>query len=80
SAADLWVHDERDGYKASILVRIFEDPRKEGALPRPFGVFYVNDRATNETKLNAQLALAKEKKGVGDLDALLRGEHMWSIK
>ncbi len=49
SAADLWVHDERDGYKASILVRIFEDPRKEGALPRPFGVFYVNDRATNET-------------------------------
>ncbi|MFZ1332090.1 MAG: 2-oxoacid:ferredoxin oxidoreductase subunit beta [Flavobacteriales bacterium] len=77
---DLWIHDERDGYKASILVRIFDDPRKEGALPRPFGVFYVNDRATNETKLNAQLALAKEKKGIGDLDALLRGEHTWSIK
>lgn len=79
SLDDLWIHDERDSFKASILVRIFDDPRKEHALPRPFGVFFLSDRPTNETKLNAQLALAKEKKGPGDLDALLRGDNMWTI-
>ncbi|MBS1580597.1 MAG: 2-oxoacid:ferredoxin oxidoreductase subunit beta [Bacteroidetes bacterium] len=76
---DLWIHDERDSFKASLLVRLFDDPRKEGALPRPFGVFYVNDRHTHETKLNAQMALAKQQKGEGDLDALLRGEQVWTI-
>jgi 2-oxoglutarate ferredoxin oxidoreductase subunit beta len=76
---DLWVHDERDGFKASILVRLFDDPREKDALPRPFGVFYVSDRPTHETKMNAQVALAKQKKGPGDLDALLRGENVWTI-
>ncbi len=79
SMDDVWVHDERDSFKASILVRLFDDPHREGALPRPFGVFYVNDRHTHETKMNAQVAMAKEKKGAGDLDALLRGENVWTI-
>ncbi|HMC97877.1 MAG TPA: 2-oxoacid:ferredoxin oxidoreductase subunit beta [Flavobacteriales bacterium] len=79
SVNDLWVHDERDAFKASILVRLFDDPHREGAMPRPFGVFHVSDRHTHETKLNAQVALAKEKKGPGDLDTLLRGEHTWTI-
>lgn len=79
SVDDLWIHDERDGFKASILVRLFEDPRHPDAMPRPFGVFFVSDRATHETKLNAQVALAKERKGTGDLDALLRGDHTWTI-
>ena len=79
SLDDLWIHDERDPYKASILVRLFDDPRLEGAMPRPFGVFYVNERATHEAKLTAQVALAKEKKGAGDLDALLKGQHTWTI-
>jgi hypothetical protein len=42
-------------------------------------VFYVHDRPTHEAKLIAQVALAKEKKGAGDLDALLKGEHTWTI-
>ena len=79
SIDEVWVHDERDSFKASILVRLFDDPHKEGALPRPFGVFYVADRHTHETKMNAQVALAKEKRGNGDLDALLRGENVWTI-
>ena len=54
--------------------RIIEEDR------RPvLGVFYVNDRHTHETKMNAQVALAKQKKGPGDLDALLRGENVWTI-
>ena len=42
-------------------------------------MFYVNERQTHETKMNAQMALAKQKKGDGDLDALLRGENVWTI-
>lgn len=80
SANDCWIHDELDQFKASILVRLFDDPGMDGAMPRPFGVLYVNDRATHETKLNAQVAMAKEKKGVGDLDTLLHGEHVWEIQ
>jgi 2-oxoglutarate ferredoxin oxidoreductase subunit beta len=79
SVDDLWVHDERDSFKASILVRLFDDPRREGALPRPFGVFFVSDRHTHETKMNAQVALAKQQRGEGDLDALLRGGQTWTI-
>jgi 2-oxoglutarate ferredoxin oxidoreductase subunit beta len=79
SQDDLWVHDERDPFKASLLVRFFDDPRKEGALPRPFGVFFVSDRPTHETKMNAQVAMAKQKQGDGDLDALLRGKQTWTI-
>ena len=79
SINDLWVHDERDNFKASILVRLFDDQNTDNAMPRPFGVFFVSDRPTMETKLNAQVALAKERKGEGDLDALLRGDRTWSI-
>ncbi|MBL8002216.1 MAG: 2-oxoacid:ferredoxin oxidoreductase subunit beta, partial [Flavobacteriales bacterium] len=79
SADDCWVHDERDAFKASLLVRLFDDPRMEGGFPRPFGVFYVNERATHEAKMTAQVKAAKERKGEGDLDALLKGEHTWTI-
>src|SRR5687767_6604082 len=42
SVNDLWIHDEKDFYKAQILVRMFDDPTLEFHLPRPFGVFYEN--------------------------------------
>jgi hypothetical protein len=42
-------------------------------------MFFVHDRHTHETKMNDQVALAKQKKGNGDLDALLRGENVWTI-
>ncbi|MBL0044476.1 MAG: hypothetical protein IPP33_08790 [Flavobacteriales bacterium] len=79
SPNDCWIHDERDNFKASILVRLFDDMQHAGDFPRPFGVFYVNDRATHEDKLQAQVKKAKEVKGIGDLDALLKGEHTWTI-
>jgi 2-oxoglutarate ferredoxin oxidoreductase subunit beta len=79
SPDDCWVHDERDSFKASLLVRLFDDPRSEGAFPRPFGVFYVNDRPTHGAKLRTQVERAKQQKGPGDLDALLRGERTWTI-
>ena len=81
SANDLWVHDESDLTKAGILSRFFERPVEgTGHLPRPFGVFYENNRACYETGLNAQIEIAKQKKGAGNLDALLRGGETWEIK
>ena len=44
SADDLWIHDEKDLYKAQSLVRMFDDPNQESHFPRPFGVFYQNQR------------------------------------
>lgn len=79
SADDLWVHDEGDFYKAQILVRMFEDPRIEGHLPRPFGVFYEVDRPTYEEVLNLQIQEVVASKGKGDLDKLLRGSETWTI-
>jgi len=79
SAGDLWVHDESDIYKAQILTRMFDDPRKENHLPRPFGVFYQTARPTYEDMLKQQIDAAKEKKAP-DLDKLLKGNEVWSIQ
>ncbi|WP_121352694.1 2-oxoacid:ferredoxin oxidoreductase subunit beta [Flavisolibacter nicotianae] len=78
STDDLWVHDEGDLFKAQILTRMFDDPRVEGHLPRPFGVFYQIARPTYETVLAQQIDFAREKKPA-DLDKLLRGNEVWNI-
>ena len=78
STNDLWIHDERDIYKAQILVRIFDNPNAEGHLPRPFGVFYQTDRKCYEDAMEEQIAGAREKKPA-DLDRLLRGSEVWTI-
>ena len=79
SADELWVHDEADIYKAQILTRIFDNPTKEGHLPRPFGVFYQTDRACYEDVMAMQIEDAKAKKP-GDLDKLLKGNEVWTIQ
>ncbi|HND94881.1 MAG TPA: 2-oxoacid:ferredoxin oxidoreductase subunit beta [Chitinophagaceae bacterium] len=78
SAEDCWVHDEKDIYKAQILTRIFDNPSADGHLPRPFGVFYQNDRMCYEDAMEMQLQEAKAKKPA-DLDKLLRGNEVWEI-
>ena len=79
SANDLWVHDEKDFYKAQILSRMFDDPRVEGHLPRPFGVFYESDRLSYEDLMTMQIDEVIKTKGSGDLDKLLRGNETWTI-
>jgi 2-oxoglutarate ferredoxin oxidoreductase subunit beta len=78
SADDMWIHDEHDIYKAQILVRIFDDPKIEGHLPRPFGVFYQTNRACYEDVMKAQLDEAQSRKPA-DLDKLLKGNEVWTI-
>ncbi|MCX6212338.1 MAG: 2-oxoacid:ferredoxin oxidoreductase subunit beta [Bacteroidetes bacterium] len=80
SADDMWIHDEKDFYKAQILTRLFDNPSEVGAVfPRPFGVFYTNDRPCYEEMMTLQIEEALAK-GAGDLDKLIRGKETWEIK
>lgn len=76
---DLWIHDEKDFYKAQILVRMFDDPKSLGHLPRPFGVFYENDRSCYEDVMTMQIEDVIAQKGKGNLDKLLSGRETWTI-
>ncbi|MFN5222715.1 MAG: 2-oxoacid:ferredoxin oxidoreductase subunit beta [Bacteroidota bacterium] len=81
SANDLWIHDETDRLKASMLSRFFDNPRMGGDhLPRPFGVFYVEDRPCYEDGMKTQIENIITSKGSGDLDKLLRGRDVWEIQ
>ena len=80
SPNDLWVHDAHDKIKASLLIQMFDDPRKEGTLPRPFGVLYKEERLNYEEMLSNQIMDAVQSKGKGDLDSILRGNSIWEIK
>lgn len=79
STDDLWIHDEKDFYKAQILIRMFDDPRVEGHFPRPFGVFYQVERACYEDVMAMQIEEVIATKGKGDLDKLLKGREVWEI-
>lgn len=76
---DLWIHDENDFYKAQILTRLFDDPTKENHMPRPFGVFFRQERDCYEDVMAMQIEEALTSKGKGDLDKLLKGRETWTI-
>ncbi len=80
SQDDLWIHDERDYVKATILSRMFDNNYMEGHLPRPFGVFYQKDRPTYENSVNLQLEESVTSKGRGKIDDLIRGNQVWEVK
>jgi 2-oxoglutarate ferredoxin oxidoreductase subunit beta len=79
SVNDLWIHNEKDLYKAHILSRFYDDPKMQGHMPRPFGVIYAQERPTYEDAVQEQLKAAKAALGEGDLDALLRGKETWTV-
>lgn len=79
SADDLWIHDDNDRVKAGILAQ-FGDRRLDEALPRVFGLFFKEDRYVYEEAMAAQVHDAVERKGAGDLDALIRGNHTWTVE
>jgi len=59
---------------------MFHDPRMEGHLPRPFGVFYQASRPTYEAGMAQQIENAIAQRGAGDLDKLLAGRETWTIR
>lgn len=79
SVNDLWIHDETDRMKASMITRFFDDPTVEDHLPRPFGVLYTETRPSYEDLLINQLEEFSSSKGAGDLDSLLKGRNTWTI-
>lgn len=76
---DLWVHNEKDAFKAHMLSRFFDDPRMEGHFPRPFGVIYAQERPIYEVAVHEQLRQAKEAQGAGNLNELLKGKQTWEV-
>ena len=80
SKEDLWIHDEKCRNKANILTRFFDDPSNDGALPRPFGVFYQEDRFRYEEALYEQLDTLKKLEGDPNLDKLLAGSNTWEVE
>tara|TARA_B110000879_G_scaffold209211_1_gene296393 strand:- start:783 stop:1829 length:1047 start_codon:yes stop_codon:yes gene_type:complete len=80
TVSDLWIHDEKCRNKANILTRFFDDPSKENALPRPFGIFYQEDRFRYEEALYEQLETHKQQKGIPDLNKLLAGTNSWEVE
>lgn len=79
SADDLWIHDETDQVKAGILTRFFDDISNPDRFPRPFGVFYTENRTCYEEAMQGQIDQAIDLHKAGDLDALLRGRNTWEI-
>ena len=79
SANDLWIHDEHDKTKANILARFFDIPTEQPHFPRPFGVFYQEERMTYETALENQIKDITAKKGKTPLNKILSGEKTWQI-
>jgi 2-oxoglutarate ferredoxin oxidoreductase subunit beta len=79
SENDLWIHDSKDHTKAWLLTRFFDDPKVAGHFPRPFGVFYQQERSTYEKSMQEQVNQAVDKFGEGDLDVLLAGRNNWEI-
>lgn len=78
--SDLWIHDENDPLKAHILSRFFDKHITENSFPRPFGIFYTEERFTYEKAMIDQIEQAKELKGEGDLDALIAGSNTWEVE
>lgn len=78
SPDDLWIHDEKDFYKAQLLVRMFDNPNLETHMPRPFGIFFETDRPCYEEMMQLQIdeAIAKAP---AVLNKLLRGKETWTI-
>ena len=79
SANDLWIHDEHDKTKANILASFFDRSMNGEYFPRPFGVFYSEDRPTYEDALQEQIDEITARKGRSSLDKILSGDKTWTI-
>ncbi len=75
SVDDCFIHDETNHEVALIVGRMLRQP----GLPRPFGLFYRENRPTYDEMLNEQIKSVTNKKGKGDLNALLRAAETWEI-
>lgn len=76
SVNDAIVYDETSLELAGIVSRMSQRPD----MPRPFGVFFCEERPTYEQLLWEQISAITERQGQGDLDALLYAADTWTIQ
>jgi 2-oxoglutarate ferredoxin oxidoreductase subunit beta len=76
SVNDLLVHNETDTTLSVILADMTYKPN----LPRPVGIFLAIPRPTYEAEMRRQIEFAKQKRGVGDMQKLLRSGDTWTIQ
>ncbi len=79
SANDLWIHDEKDKTKANLLSRFFDTLFNGEHFPRPFGVFYAEERPVYEEGMAEQISSIQNKKGKMSLNKILSGDKTWKI-
>lgn len=80
STNDLWIHDETDLNKASILARFVDTESGDNEqLPCPMGILYAVDKVTYEDSLTEQIRTAQAH-GEGTLEELLTGDNSYIIK
>ncbi len=75
SISDAAVYDETSRELAGIAGRMFGSD----TMPRPFGVFYREERTTFEARLERQIQEITKKQGTSDLDKLLNEADAWEI-
>ncbi|MDO5509333.1 MAG: 2-oxoacid:ferredoxin oxidoreductase subunit beta [Weeksellaceae bacterium] len=78
SLEDLWIHDEKDINKATLLSRFFDTPHPD-SLPRVFGVLYAAERPTYHEAMSHQMQDIQQSLGKGELNQLLQGDNFWEI-
>ncbi len=76
SADDCSVHDNSSIELAQIIGQMPRYPE----LPRPFGVFFKEDRPTYDGALSDQMNQVQESRGKGVLQDLLEGPETWEIE
>ncbi len=78
-ADDLWIHDENDKIKASILCQLDDLKSNEMPFPRPFGIIYREERDCYEDLLQGQHDEMVSKVNNGNLNDLIQGNRTWTI-
>lgn len=76
---ELWIHDEYDKIKASILCQMDELKNDEMPFPRPFGIIYREERDCYEDLLQEQHDEMVSKVKNGNLNDLIQGNRTWTI-
>lgn len=73
--SEIMVHDENDIFKAHML-SAFHHPE----FPVPLGVLRQVERPVYEEGVVAQIKMVEDKKGPGDMSALLKSGETWDVK
>ena len=76
SEADCVVHDERTAGCLPFYLAKIGEPE----FPVPLGVFRDVERPAYDKVLEEQVAAAREKQGVGDLQALINAGDTWTVE